>query len=130
MKMETVSEIPKDLIDFVKEHGGKKSTHYTLSRHNLSRVYQQTIESWKQSTADMASVIHRAACHNLKSEKLSEASFRITIRTDGNKCSKHFLLRREISTKDRCEDCKGSGWYVGIVERRPCPTCDGTGRTS
>lgn len=26
-----------------------------------------------------------------------------------------------------CEDCKGSGWYVGLVERRYCPTCDGSG---
>jgi hypothetical protein len=27
----------------------------------------------------------------------------------------------------RCEDCQGSGWYVGLVERRLCPTCDGSG---
>ncbi len=28
---------------------------------------------------------------------------------------------------DRCVDCKGSGWYVGLHERRYCPTCDGSG---
>lgn len=28
---------------------------------------------------------------------------------------------------DRCDDCKGSGWYVGFTERRHCPTCDGAG---
>jgi RecJ-like exonuclease len=28
---------------------------------------------------------------------------------------------------DRCEDCHGTGWYVGLVERRYCPTCDGSG---
>ena len=28
---------------------------------------------------------------------------------------------------DRCDDCKGSGWYVGFTERRLCPTCDGSG---
>jgi hypothetical protein len=22
-----------------------------------------------------------------------------------------------------CKDCKSTGWYVGIVERYPCPTC-------
>lgn len=27
----------------------------------------------------------------------------------------------------KCGDCKGSGWYVGIIERRRCPTCDGAG---
>ena len=29
-------------------------------------------------------------------------------------------------TKPSCEDCKGTGWYVGVVERYPCPTCQGT----
>ena len=28
---------------------------------------------------------------------------------------------------ERCVDCKGSGWYVGLIERRYCPTCDGSG---
>jgi hypothetical protein len=27
----------------------------------------------------------------------------------------------------RCPDCKGSGYYVGFLERRLCPTCDGSG---
>lgn len=27
----------------------------------------------------------------------------------------------------RCPDCKGSGWYTGLVEKRLCPTCDGSG---
>jgi DnaJ-class molecular chaperone len=28
---------------------------------------------------------------------------------------------------DKCEDCKGTGEYVGLNERRHCPTCDGSG---
>jgi len=27
----------------------------------------------------------------------------------------------------RCADCHGSGYYVGFMERRLCPTCDGSG---
>lgn len=27
----------------------------------------------------------------------------------------------------RCPDCKGSGWYVGLHDREYCPTCDGSG---
>lgn len=27
-----------------------------------------------------------------------------------------------------CADCKGSGWYVGMVERYYCPTCNGAGK--
>lgn len=27
----------------------------------------------------------------------------------------------------RCNDCKGSGYYVGFTERRLCPSCDGSG---
>jgi hypothetical protein len=30
-------------------------------------------------------------------------------------------------TVEQCEDCKGIGVYVGLMERRPCPTCDGRG---
>lgn len=24
-----------------------------------------------------------------------------------------------------CDDCKDTGWYIGLVERRKCPTCKG-----
>lgn len=30
----------------------------------------------------------------------------------------------------KCTDCKGSGWYVGMVERYYCPTCDEAGKVA
>ena len=39
----------------------------------------------------------------------------------------HYWHARGQNKKEKCDDCKGSGWYVGIVERRYCPTCDGSG---
>ena len=30
-------------------------------------------------------------------------------------------------TVEQCEDCKGIGVYVGLLERRQCPTCGGSG---
>lgn len=27
-----------------------------------------------------------------------------------------------------CADCRGTGVYVGLLDRKPCPTCDGRGR--
>lgn len=28
---------------------------------------------------------------------------------------------------ERCEDCNGTGWYVGLRVRERCKTCDGAG---
>lgn len=28
---------------------------------------------------------------------------------------------------DMCDDCRGSGWYVGVSVREPCQKCDGSG---
>jgi DnaJ-class molecular chaperone len=28
---------------------------------------------------------------------------------------------------ERCADCKGSGYYVGLMERSYCRACDGAG---
>ncbi len=36
------------------------------------------------------------------------------------------LLEPLSEAKASCEDCKDTGWYVGVVERYPCPTCQGT----
>lgn len=33
----------------------------------------------------------------------------------------------EADGLEPCNDCKGSGWYVGLIDRRYCPTCDGAG---
>jgi len=27
--------------------------------------------------------------------------------------------------KPPCTDCEGTGWYVGLHERKPCPSCKG-----
>lgn len=33
----------------------------------------------------------------------------------------------DASKEKPCEDC-ADGWYVGVIERYPCPTCNGTKR--
>ncbi len=35
----------------------------------------------------------------------------------------------DVVARKRCDDCGGSGWYIGLVERRHCPTCDGSGHS-
>lgn len=38
--------------------------------------------------------------------------------------SKHFNFGAPGSAQNlSCKDCKDTGWYVGMVERYPCPTC-------
>ena len=39
----------------------------------------------------------------------------------------YWSARGDRPKGEKCTDCKGSGWYVGLVERRKCPTCDGEG---
>jgi hypothetical protein len=39
----------------------------------------------------------------------------------------YWHTRGMTTDKEKCDDCKGSGWYVGIVEKRYCPTCGGSG---
>lgn len=33
----------------------------------------------------------------------------------------------DLQDHELCDDCKGSGFYVGLMEKKYCPTCDGSG---
>lgn len=39
----------------------------------------------------------------------------------------YWTTRGDRPRGPKCTDCKGSGWYVGLIDRRECPTCGGEG---
>ena len=122
-----MSQTLKDITDFIKGQGAGNAV-YCLQRQ-VGRA-TKVISVWKppeNPSMDTADIFHDLACKDLKSERLAEARYKIEIRIGMRVRSKYFTIQRKVSPEDRCDDCKGSGWYVGIVERRVCPTCDGSG---
>jgi len=122
--------VPKDLIDFVMNVGEPNST-FTLSWliGRTGSAKYKIIKRWtaSQDISSMAEDIYHSAYHALKDMDL-RTPCKVTIRGGRRgvwERSKHFTLQRTILPGNRCGDCKGSGWYVGIVERYPCPTCKG-----
>ena len=47
--------------------------------------------------------------------------------TQHTNCKRFSVVCDDGVVHKRCDDCGGSGWYIGLVERRCCPTCDGSG---
>ena len=51
----------------------------------------------------------------------------LDLRRDQKKSSKPETAYDDAKDHLRCPDCKGSGYYVGLLERSLCKTCDGSG---
>lgn len=47
--------------------------------------------------------------------------------TSAERSSAEDDLYDDAKDHERCPDCKGSGYYVGLIEKYHCPTCDGSG---
>ena len=128
---------PKELVAFIDDEATKDS-RFKLSRREGRSKYTSIWETWPryEEVDKIAGSLFQAMLSDLRAQKLPKATYRLTIRTvKGSRRqlfdrSKHFeasLTPEDITPEARCDDCKGSGWYVGVVERYPCPTCGGSG---
>lgn len=104
-----------------------------IIRH-LETITIARIITRKKTVDNVVKYLLRAATEDLKKHPPTSpnAGFKITSTdTSRRRHWKTFYVKHDPTdddvVHDRCGDCSGSGWYVGLVERRHCPTCDGSG---
>ncbi len=131
-------EPPQDLVAFIDEHM-KKGSSISVKRflgRNKYRLISEAESAQHGNPDELAASLFRSMLNNLQNAKLPKAKYKVTTSTKvgrrlkRSEWSKHFevsLTPEEIAPEIRCDDCKGEGWYVGIIERKPCPTCGGSG---
>ena len=109
---------------------------FSISWISSNRRKCRRLESITVLTHDVDEVVERfsSACKDdLKKNppEKSKAFFILRFHdpTASHTASKRFSVdcTSDDAVHARCDDCRGSGWYVGLAERRHCPTCDGSG---
>lgn len=147
-------EPPKELVDFIRSNAQPKCK-ITLWRLIGRNKYQAVnCGEWSILTMGecegVARWVHRAALKDHKDHGVHSSerrpTYKATIQTrpkgrstrpgyarGGTVRSKHFQLievgeaaaLRTRGSDPECTDCGDSKWYVGLHERKPCPTCQG-----
>lgn len=109
-----------------------------IKRATYREVYKEkrliASSSFCTSAHEIAKTLYYVVCKDIQKNPDGDRRFRVTVcygKDFNNRKSKHFdLFNQKVETLQQdsefqCKDCKDTGWYVGMIERYPCPTCKG-----
>lgn len=124
-------DLPQGLVELLNdlvEPGSIVALERYLKRGSYRRVSRYAISP--ADLLDVARFFHRDALKDLKDHPGDgRFKFKCLYNRKGMKHvrARHIdLSKSSIQVSAVCKDCKAEpGWYVGIVERYPCPTCQG-----
>jgi hypothetical protein len=125
---------PEDLLAFFKDNS-RKIIAFQVSLHLPSEHKHEILSDVHVCSHDTAEDMARRVCTtayaDIAQRKSLWGTYRVTAKFSNRSLrSKHFRLSIEPGARANekrklCHDCKGSGEYVGFLDRGNCKTCRG-----
>jgi len=142
----TTTRIEGDVDEWLRANVAP-GTKYKLIRDRLGHVYfdpifqgppepspEPSVDLWGKSLANSAEAIWgrsggsgRAICRRVGETDAELRERAIWEYWDGEQWVEMAEQERADDAGQICPDCRGSKTYVGLRERRDCPTCGGSG---